>query len=530
MRSTALAAVFLVLAACKGTTVKLQDHTIVEGHEKPPAVRALRYAGGLPLRAWDPNGEEAWCEATALVHARLFTEDGHGRTAGDLASDLAWSEDGRRATITLQGGAVFHDGAPVTAEDVVATMEAVRGREGSEVRAHLAPVTGVSVLGPGAVAVDLAFPFPELPEVLTEMAVLPARLARAGPAAVEAEPIGAGPWAFAGRDGTALVFRAHRRHHAGAPAIDFVRLVIVEDDRERARILAGGAFDLGCVKAEMLPLFSDRALFRIHRYEGGVIRAMPLDVKAPGLDDPRVRRALSALVDRERLVALALGSHGRAAWQILAPENPGFDRGLDGPALAREAALALLDDAGWRAGPDGVRSKDGVILRMRIVGWQGEAFRRKAAALVAEDWKAAGVLTEVLPVDHEGYNRLARDLHGHAETYVGGWGALSAPVSVLARKFTAAGGQNRTGFTDPEVERLLGLAAAEPRPGVRMDLVRAAARRLDALVPWIPLVHAETLFVASPALQGLDFPVVGSWYEFPRLLGKVSWREVRGGS
>jgi ABC-type oligopeptide transport system substrate-binding subunit len=117
-------------------------------------------------------------------------------------------------------------------------------------------------------------------------------------------------------------------------------------------------------------------------------------------------------------------------------------------------------------------------------------------------------------------------LHGNAEAYVGGWGALSAPVSVLARKFTARGGQNRTGFSDPEVERLLAEAEAEQRLGTRVELVRAAQRRLSELVPWIPVAYAQNLFASSKRVATLPFRVVESWYEFPRLLAEVEVRDA----
>lgn len=518
-------AILAALAACSGSSVRIMESTVVPGRADERTVPApLRYGAGLRLGSWDPNGSAGWCEATSLLHARLFTVDGEGRAAGDLVETWAASDDGLEVTLDLRAAATFHDGTPVRAGDVVATFAALPRHAASEVRSHLAPVREMAAAGERRIVIRLAHPLPELPEILTEMAVHPAARLAGDPKSLEEAPVGAGPYRLVVPGEGVMEFAAHAGHHAGAPAIAAVELRLIEDDRERARALARGEIDLACVKLESLASFADRRRFRVQAFESGVIRALPFDIRAPGLDDARVRRALSALIDRDAIVRETLGGHGRAAYQILAPRNEAFDPALDRPAMSPEAAEALLDEAGWRRGADGLRARDGLPLQVRLVAWQGEAFRRRSVEMVVAGWRARGIAAEVLPVDHAGYRRLTEDLHGHAEGYIGGWGALAAPVSVLARKFTAAGGQNRSGFSDPEVERLLAGAAREPRLGPRVELVREAGRRLAELVPWAPVAYAENIFVASTRLERIPFRVVDSWYEFPRLFGALRWQ------
>ncbi|NRA96489.1 MAG: ABC transporter substrate-binding protein [Planctomycetes bacterium] len=528
----ALVAIVLFLCSCSGTSVKFFDNTIIDGRKQPPreSVRPIVWGGGLPLKSFDPNGEAGWCEVTSLLHARLFTADSQGQLSRDLAEDAHAANGGRTWSVTLRTDARWHDGAAVTANDVLATWKALANDGSSETRRNLTDVAGVvSVEAKGStVRFNLSHPFPELPDILTEMAVLPAHVIESGPGAIEEHPIGAGPFKFLGRAGNTFTMAPHAAWHGGAVRPPSLLVKIIEDDRERGRALARGVIDAAHVKPESLSLFGDAERFRIHRAPSGVIRAIPLDTRSPGLGDARVRRALGALIDRVALIEAALGGFGRPAWQLLAPNNPGFVPSLDHASMTRDEAGALLDKAGWTVGEDGLRRNGGRTLRVRLVAWQGEAFRRKAGAFVVKAWRAAGVDATVVPVDHAGYTALARDLRGRAEGFVGGWGSLRMPVTVLARKVGTGGAQNRGGFSHPPIDEALRSAAATVPAAERVARVREIQRTLDQQVPWIPLAYPDYLFAVRAKIEGVTFGVVDSWYEWPRHLWRARWKPKPG--
>ena len=512
--ATSLLIAFLagtLLVACSGTGVYVFDERVgrIGG---PEAEGALIYGAGLPIETLDPNGAGGWCELTALIHARPFTVNADGAVVEDLVRETTWSPDGRTVRLSL-ADATFHDGSPVRARDLAATFDRVLADRGAGVGRLLARVEKVQVVDSREVVLILSGPFPELPEALTEMAILP----EGGDGS-----IGAGPYRLVERRGAGALLQAHDGWHGGLSGSRWIDLRVIPEDEARARALASGRVQLAFVPPENLELFGDRERFRVFVRPGGVLRAIPLDVQAPGLDDPRVRRALSLLIDRERIVARALLGTGRPASQFFPAGNPAHDPGLEAPSDAHPAALALLAEAGWTPDPDGRLRRDGEPLKVRLVAWQENAFRREAVASVVADWRAAGIEAEAIPVDHAGYTSLAESLHGRAEGFVGGWGTLLMPATMLARKFRTAGEQNRTGFSDPEVDVLLDAALAAPAYGERIRAVRAAQRRILELMPWIPLVHADYVLVAEAALTGLDgITVIDSWYEFPRLLPRV---------
>ena len=522
----------LLLCACSGTRVQVFDSTLIEGRGQPPreSIRPIVWGGGLPLKSFDPNGAAGWCEVTSLLHARLFTTDTRGRLSNDLAADARTEGDGRTWIIRLRDDGRWHDGAAVTARDVMATWRALAADPKSETRRNLVDVAGVvSVEASGdSVRFNLSRPFPELADILTEMAVLPAHIIGAGPGAIEKRPIGAGPFRLVRQSPGTFAMAPHVQWHGGGVRPPALVLKIIEDDRERARALAGGMVDAAHVKPESLALVGDPARFRVHRASSGVIRAMPLDARAPGLSNPRVRRALAALVDRGELIKEALGGFGRPAWQLLAPGSPGFVSSLDQSRMTHDEATALLDAAGWPVSEGGLRKKNGETLKVRVVGWQGEAFRRKASDLIVKTWRAAGVDAEVIPVDHAGYTALAQDLGGRAEAFVGGWGALRMPVTVLARKVGTDGAQNRGHFSHPGIDKALGDAAASALNADRMASVREIQLMLDEQVPWIPLAYPDYLFAVRVEIEGLTFGLVDSWYEWPRHLWRARWKAEAG--
>lgn len=505
-----------LLCSCAGTSVKVFNETVVPGSATKPSLalapRPLRYGGGIPLRSMNPN-LGGWNEASAMVHARLFTFGTDGRLQPDLVQTSEFRDDGRTLHVTLRP-AIFHHGAPVTAADVRASLSSLESQ--GELRRLLGSISEVRVLDELTFELVLSAPDPELPEALTELAIL-----HKGQESVGDRVVGAGPFRLVQQGATWAEFEAHDLYHQGPPKCRAVDLRIVEDDRDRARALVRGELDLACLKPESLHQVADRERFRIHRFQSGAVRSIPLNVRAPGLDDPRVRQALSALVDRDAVVQEILGTAGRPAYQVLAPTNVAFHHGLDRPSRGLKEAMGLFEKAGYRQSPDGFYRREGQTLVVRVVAWQGESFRRRAAERIVRDWRTSGIDASVIPVDHATYQRLADHLGSEAEAFVGGYGGGSMPATVLKRKFASDGGQNRGGFSDPILDQAFRDLERETVLGPRVSRIHAVLERLDELTPWIPLASVDVLFASTSRVRLGDIRTVDSWYEFPRFLWQV---------
>lgn len=281
-----------------------------------------------------------------------------------LAERWAFSPDRRTLTFRLRRDVPWQDRAPTTAADVVFTLSAARAASYPRA-ADLACVTGVSQPDTFTVVLRFCRPLDAFPDVLTDLAIVPAHLLARLPAeslrtaAFNEHPVGNGPFRFVAYEpNRRWVFEANPdfpRALGGPPAIDRFVLVVVDEATTKLAGLVTGELDF----AGIAPMHA--AVVR--RLRGRAVLDYPLlftyglvwNTRRPPFDDPRVRRALTLAIDRRRIIAAHLWGYGEVAEGPVPSTHP---LAVSVPAVPfdRAAAGVLLDGLGWRRGPDGLRS------------------------------------------------------------------------------------------------------------------------------------------------------------------------------
>jgi peptide/nickel transport system substrate-binding protein len=304
-----------------------------------------------------------------------------------LAERWEWSADRRVLTFTLRSGVKWHDGMPTTARDVAFTLEAARDPATGYPRAsELSGVTGVTeergragaeVAGAEVAEVAIHFSRPQerFPDVLTDLAILPAHLLDSEPhaelrrAAFNEHPVGNGPYRFVRHEpNRRWVFEANPDFPAalgGPPAIQRLVVVVVDEPTTKLAALVAGELDL----AGIAPMHA--ALVR--RVPGRAVVDYPLllsyglvwNTSRSPFDDARLRRALTLAMNRRQMVEAYVYGFGQVADGPVSPEHP-LAVAVPSVPFDREAARALLDSLGWRAGADGVRERGGRKLEFTL--------------------------------------------------------------------------------------------------------------------------------------------------------------------
>lgn len=402
----------------------------------------------------------------------------------------AWSEsaDGLAWRFELDPAARWHDGTPVTAGQARAGIERHRGGR-SPLAMLLAPVRAVEAEG-AALALRLDRPMPWLPEVLAMPVFAPAHPAQerwSDPAAV----VGNGPLRVAGW--------LARHHYDLEPAPAYagphraagaVRLLCVDSADAAVRLYLGGMVDV----VTALPADAIRDLRRAG--VAGLAQGPSLGTElyrlrcagAGPLADARVRRALHLSCAREEAVRDLLHGEADAAWSLVPPALGGATAAAAGdPAALLAAAEAELGPrAGWGAIELWVPSA--ASERVRVAEHLVDAWRRRLGLDLRLRTAPA---TEVRAREDALDYGLCR-------------GSLTAdyldPLTFL-EAFRGGAGGNRTGWSDPAYDDLLDRARAGG-PG-RAALLAAAAGRLDAQAPLIPLWHYRCTLLVRPGVAGV---------------------------
>jgi len=230
-----------------------------------------------------------------------------------------------------------------------------------------------------------------------------------------------------------------------------------------------------------------------------------LNVTRPPFDDPRVRRAFGMALDREALVEDILRGGEQPAYHYTPPNTAGYT------AEARvtqdvQAARALLAEAGY---PDGAGFPTVELL------YNTSEENRIICEAVQQMWRTGlGVDVRLLNQDWKVYLASMRELD--YDIARSRWiGDVVDPINFLEMYLTGSG-NNRTGYADPEYDRLIRAAYAEAGHGARLALLQQAEARLLAAAPVLPVNFLTNRYLQAEAVQG----------HHPNLLGLRRWQDL----
>lgn len=408
----------------------------------------------------------------------------------------------------LRPGLTFHDGTALTAEDVKATFDGLGDARVRSPRAErFAVLERVEVVDARTVRFHLKRPYAPLLAELS-VGILPAE--RAGAAQVVAQgehPVGAGPFRFESHpDEEHLTLVPFDGWYAGAPALPRLRFRVVRDETTRVLELLKGRADLvvNGVSPAVLPVLKREPHLRVLSRPGTGFAYVGLNLREGPLADVRVRRALCHLVDVGPVVEHKLHGLAQPAQGLLPRSNWAWAPS-GGCVYSPEEAARLLDEAGY-PDPDGPGGRPRLTLSLKT---STDRLRRSVGLVLKEQLARGGVAVEVRALEFGTFFDDVR--RGRFELFTLKWASVMEP-DLLRGAFHSAnvpgpennwGGFNRGGLRDPALDALLEEASRAQREE-RKVLYAEAQRRLDALMPVLPLWHEDSVAVVSTRLEGFE--------------------------
>ncbi|HEY3079228.1 MAG TPA: PASTA domain-containing protein [Chloroflexota bacterium] len=442
-----------------------------------------------------------------------------------------------RALFRLRAGLRWEDGTPVTSADVVFAFNAVRdrGTPCSKLRAiRTASYRGlddqtVEWLGlPGWTDAAPIFNFwTPLPSRQLG-GVAPAELFRG---AFSQRPIGYGPFRLTEwRPGEAILLERHPayfRASEGLPRLDRLVLSIVGDgDAVLQRLIAGDvdAALVGSLGLEQLPrLMNESAAgrLRVQAVPGNAIEYLLFGIaggtsRTAFFDDARVRQAVAAGIDRDRLIRDLLAGAADSADSFVPAKHPVHTRDLPQHPFDPPTAARLLADAGWQRGATGVLARGGQEFHVSMLVPTGRTDRLKAADLIQANLGDLGIRVDVVPTPPAKLFARGPDgpLFGRQfDLALVGWVAGVEPPAELflceeiSGDANAFGGPNLTGWCDAKFDAAALAAMSATDPAVRQRQWDDAQRVFASELPALPLYQPFKLAASRPGLVGFEVDV-----------------------
>lgn len=483
-------------------------------------------------------------DLVALVFAGLLRNGPNGTLVPDLAEHWSVDDDGKTWTVRLRDDARWHDGEPVTANDVLFTIRALRDPAYSGPATTSWSEVRVAVVDERTVTFTLDTPLGGFLQALTQP-IAPAHLLEDVPIELLAEhpfgedPIGAGPFLLAdlSDDGATLLPATTLesgwaspdpgaepsdsltttpplgRPERPLPYLAGIDIKFYDDPEDLAADYRAGRLDAasGLSPAAAAELAAAPDSRQLH-YPGATLTTVLLNLRPthPEFRSAAVRTALLAAIDRSGLIAGAFAGSAATPAGPIPPSSPMFDAAADPPVdYDPEAARTALEAADWTEEDDGwhlPKAKEPLSIEVLSPTAEANPALHAAAAQVAADWRAIGLgVTHVaLPPGEFTATRLAKGEFAAAVVDVT-LGLDPDLYPLLASSQTLSGRSNLIGLQDPALDALLVAARAPGTDPERKAAYQALQVQLAKGRYLLPLAFADEVVVAHDTLQG---PVV----------------------
>jgi peptide/nickel transport system substrate-binding protein len=457
-----------------------------------------------------------------LLFSSLIQFDDRGLPQGDLADSWGISPDGLVYNVSLRANAFWHDGQPVTSDDVIYTIGLLRD-EGSPIssdRREFWNQVEVERLDDKMIRFRLPEAFAPFLDYLA-FYILPDHLlgdltyAEIVNATFNLQPVGCGPYRFEHlivENGqiSGLTLRVFDKYYGAKPYIDQIAFRYYADPQAAlAAYQKGEVMGISKVPPAILPeVLKDP---KLNLYSGRLpqITLIFLNLKSPQaafLNDPDIRRALLMGIDRQWIVDKMLAGQAIIANGPVFPGTWAYYDGIEPVNFDPDAAIATLKKAGYTIPAEGgnVRAKEGTLLEFELLYPDDEA-HANIAETIQQDWARLGVSVILKAV---AYDALVEDYLVPRE-YQAALVDLNLTDSPdpdpypFWHQTQVTGGQNYSNWEDHQASEYLEQARISMDTSDRARLYRNFQIRFSQELPALPLYYPVYTYAVSTDVQNV---------------------------
>ncbi len=451
---------------------------------------------------------DAEVSASKLMFSSLLSYDTNGYLQGDAAQNYTISDNGKVYTVNLRPNLKWHDGKPVTADDVVFTVETMQNplagaRQSSSWQ-------GIKVVASTKQQVVFTLPtsyapfasamtFPILPKHILGK-IPPQQLQENN---FDGHPVGSGPFKFldlqtvdASKDKKALQTEKYDDYWSGPPKLSRFSLYVYSSRDELARgiqhreINAASGVRVDSRGLNSADIALNNGVYAIFRTDSGVLK------------DKVVRKALTQSINRQALrkqldVSKSLegpiiNSQTQLANQVMQP------------AFNSEVAAQQLDAAGWLKNSRGVRQKSGQPLELRVVAVDTTSYK-KVVNNLAKQWRKQGVKVQVQLIDPQQIQQIILQPRAFdVLVYELSMGGDPDSYAFWHSSQISTSGLNFANYNSPAADDALITARGRSSMVLRDPKYAAFARRWVEDVPAVALYRSSLRYTTTEGTQSIQ--------------------------
>lgn len=370
-------------------------------------------------------------------------------------------DGGKTYVLHIDPRAKFSDGQPVTAADVIFTLEMIGKGESPQFASWFDALDLGKTQAVDDRTVRVAFREARVPQLVSfNIAVLPKHVYSKGKLDQIRAVVGNGPYMLERRDGKSIYLKRNPNYWREKPHIDSVVFRVIDDDTVAWNALRRGDVHVArlnndaWIRVKDDPEVQKRIVFH-DRYEF-MYNCVPWNLQDPLFQDARVRRALAMAYDVNTVIQRVYHGHARAVSGPFPHDSWAYDQSIHPIPFNPQGAAALLASAGWvDSDKDGVLDRDGKPFAFEMLIPAGSATSSDQSQIYQDSLKRIGVQMTIRTA--EGAAFFERVLKGDYQAAFMAWTVDPDPdpFSVFHSTQVPPAGLNIGHYNNPEADRLL---------------------------------------------------------------------------
>ncbi|MFY9270549.1 MAG: ABC transporter substrate-binding protein [Candidatus Manganitrophaceae bacterium] len=473
----------------------------------PPFVVAIEAA---PTQ-FDPRlATDAYSERIGqLLFSRLLRSDPTGQKIGDLAE--RWELDGETVyTFHLKKNVRFHDGRPLTSEDVRYTFESILDPSlASSHRKNFEMISKIET--PDAATIRFILKRPHAP-FLTEMTrgIVPKHLVEKNRGDFSSHPIGSGPFRFVRYNSDAAVeLAAFSDYFDGPPAIPRLLFRIIPEDSVRLLELEKGNIDLlqNAFTPDALPRLQQNPKLKIIQAPSTTYTYIGFNLKDPILQNRSVREAIALAIDRDEITEHLFKGLARPAAGLLPPSHWAHTDSVKVYPYDPQQARKRLDEAGFPDPP-------GPVPRFTLIHKTSQnELARRVVEVIQRQLSEIGI--DVTIRNYEWGTFYGDIRSGNFQIFTLSWVGVDDPdiyLNLFHSESTPPNGANRAFYRNPRLDRLVEAGRITLDPEKRKAIYREVQQIVADDLPYVSLWHTMNVAVMKKEVERFILYPDGDFY------------------
>lgn len=475
--------IIVLFTGCGGN--KGDNNTLIYGSQDYTVINPALYEHG---------------EINSLIFAGLTSHDENNKVVPGLAKSWTWDENSKTYVFKLKKGLTFHDGEPVTSNDVKFTLEAILNEKNqSEIISNYNDIESISCPDDETVIIKLKENNVAFPDYMT-IGILPKHLLE-GEDLITSEfnqkPVGAGPYMVTEWDqGQSITMKKFNNYYGGEPNIETVVFKIVPDSDARAIQIETGDIHMAQVTPKGAKQLEGNEEINIYNMKTADYRAIAYNFNSKLFkENSELPNILSYGINRDAIIKSVQLGEGEKAYSPI-QKNKYNNEDINKFQYNPKKCQALLAENGWKKAKDGFYEKNGQQLSFTISAMADDKVRVDMATMCANQLQQIGIKATA-----EAKAELDWD---NQDSCIIGWGSPFDADDHTYKVFSTGVGDNYTAYSNEKIDSMLSLARHTNDEEARRHLYKKFQEEMTKDMPYTFISYVDADYAVGKNITGIS--------------------------